>query len=315
MIVNQIQAAYLDNNLKQMIIADHEAGLDDHARAYFKKQAVKLLKATNMKTAELTTRIDGFQHQFSHYAQKWGQLYLDNNIFLDIILVGIEFIDKDNQYFAMLELNNKQSIMRMVNYDTHGKDISFAQCTGLLPKISETVAQAFIICQETGKVMIKERKITQQGNEHNFISDLLLECFQAKMSIKDSLHKLEQVIENTVEKEDVLLEAKASASSYLSKCQQESQNITIEDYCEAISSGDKDLEAKLLDEAKEMDIPSEISLPKTGAGIKKKQKIKTDLGFEITIPVDTLMQRDCVRITTNENGSLSIELLDIGKII
>ncbi len=315
MIVNQIQAAYLDNNLKQMIIADHEAGLDDHARAYFKKQAGKLLKATNMKTADITNKIEGFQQQFRYYAQKWGQLYLDNNIFLDIILIAMEFIDKDNRYFGMMELSNKQSIMRMINYDTQGKDISFAQCTGLLPKSSEAIEQAFVICIESGKVMIKEKKITQLGNEHDFISDLLLGCSNPQMSIKDSLQKLEQVIENTVDEDDVRLEAKASASNYLSKCQQESQIITIADYCEAISSGDKELEAKLLDEAKEMAIPQELSLPKTGASIKKKQKIKTDLGFEITIPVDTLMVRDCVRITTNENGSLSIELLDIGKLI
>ncbi|MCI5774753.1 MAG: hypothetical protein MR210_09340 [Erysipelotrichaceae bacterium] len=315
MIVNQIQAAILDHNLKQMILADHEAGLDDHARAYFKKQATKLLRSTNMKTAKLANQIDGFQHQFNHYAQKWGQLYLDNNIFLDIILVAVEFVDKDNQYFAMMELSNKQSIMRMINYDANGKDISFTQCTGLLPKASEAIEQAFIICKENSEVMVKEKTISQMGNEHNFITELLLECSMPQMSIKDSLHKLEMVIENTVAKEDELIEAKASASNYLTKCQQEAQIVTIEDYCEAISSGDKELEAKLLDEAKEMEIPKELSLPKKGATIKKKQKIKTDLGFEISIPIDTLMQRDCVKITTNENGSLSIELVDIGKII
>lgn len=315
MIVNQIQAAYLDNNLKQMILADHEAGLDDHARAYFKKQAVKLLKATNMKTAKVQNKLEGFQHQFRYYAQKWGQLYLDNNIFLDVILVAMEFIDQDKQYFAMMELSHKQSIMRMINYDAHGKDISFAQCTGLLPKTSEAIEQAFVICKEDQQVLVKERKISLLGTDRDFISELLLECSKPQMSLKDSLQKLEQVIENTVDEDDARLEAKASASSYLNKCQQDSQIITIADYCEAISSGDKELEAKLLDEAKEMAIPPELSLPKTGAAIKKKQKIKTDLGFEITIPVETLMARDCVRITTNENGSLSIELLDIGKLI
>ena len=48
--------------------------------------------------------------------------------------------------------------------------------------------------------------------------------------------------------------------------------------------------------------------------VGKQHKIKTDTGIELSFPVEYMNDREFIEISTNENGTLRIELKNISKI-
>ena len=47
----------------------------------------------------------------------------------------------------------------------------------------------------------------------------------------------------------------------------------------------------------------------------RTHKIKTDIGIEISIPIDYFQNKDYVEFFNNPDGTLSIELKNIGKLM
>ena len=47
----------------------------------------------------------------------------------------------------------------------------------------------------------------------------------------------------------------------------------------------------------------------------RTHKLKTDIGIEITIPIDYFQNQDYVEFINNPNGTLSISLKNIGKLV
>ena len=47
----------------------------------------------------------------------------------------------------------------------------------------------------------------------------------------------------------------------------------------------------------------------------KSHKIKTDTGIEITVPSDFFNNPDYIEFVSNDNGTISINIKNVGKII
>lgn len=66
----------------------------------------------------------------------------------------------------------------------------------------------------------------------------------------------------------------------------------------------------------ELNIPKEVTINRSLAiRAAKTQKIKTDTGIEISFPAEYFENQDYFKIINNPDGTLSIEIKNIGKII
>ena len=62
--------------------------------------------------------------------------------------------------------------------------------------------------------------------------------------------------------------------------------------------------------SQEIQLDKELTVKKN-----KVHKIKTDTGIEITVPIDYFKNKDYIEFINNYDGTLSINLKNIGKLI
>lgn len=86
--------------------------------------------------------------------------------------------------------------------------------------------------------------------------------------------------------------------------------------CEEVFRDNEVMKKTFRQKAAEADIPAKIEVenPKVVKSIRS-HKIKTDTGIEIKIPTEYLENNRYVEFTNHADGTISIQLKNIGKIV
>ena len=76
------------------------------------------------------------------------------------------------------------------------------------------------------------------------------------------------------------------------------------------------MQAELEEKLEKYNMVNEVVQPKIEATIKKfqKQRLTTDTGIEITIPMEEYGDPDKVEFITNDDGTISVLIKNIGRL-
>ena len=93
-------------------------------------------------------------------------------------------------------------------------------------------------------------------------------------------------------------------------------DISPTDLCQQIFSDSEEMQDEFLSLVQEEQIPDEIKIEKSFAiKASKSHRIKTDTGIEVIFPAEYFENHEFIEFVNNPNGTISIQLKNIGKIV
>ncbi len=223
----------------------------------------------------------------------------------------VEYEQDNRLFFAMLKCGNKEGFIREISET--GNEI--IQNFTLLPNGSQAMDEFFIIDIENKSVFFKEVKKYFDGRETLLISEDVLGCTSLP-STKQSLKDIDEIVmQASRECESNPLTQTLKMKQFLKSCVQSDQKVDVKDLVEVVYPKEEKFQSTLQNLIEERALPETIQLQKKAPIAMRKHKIKTDSGIEISVPLELLEAQDVVQINNNSDGSVSISLQHIGKLI
>ena len=144
------------------------------------------------------------------------------------------------------------------------------------------------------------------------LSDLSIRLFEPKGEYDgEKMHFLEERIFQVTTNPS----SKDTVKELLAKNAEVSDTLEARHIIEQVFSTNPIQREAAMKELAEEDLLEPLPVSRTYATkVGKQHKIKTDTGIELSFPVEYMNDREFIEISTNENGTLRIELKNISKI-
>jgi hypothetical protein len=232
----------------------------------------------------------------------------------DLICARIDLDGKE--YFAFIKLNFKTSYVHLIETEEESISNKIVRHVSTLPQKTQSADEGFVLDWMDEKVLVKDKLVTIDGKKTKYISNVFLggsESLTPKKAV-DVMTKTAEKIMNKYQSEGLVHQAKVrnaihelidengslDPAQIASACFDSHEERTA--YQEAIS------EKGLMDTAWEI---AETHKKK----LKRTQKIKTASGVEIILPYEYAAKDDNLEISTKPDGSVEIQLKNLGELI
>ena len=226
-------------------------------------------------------------------------------------------INADSERFvAILKCDNKVGFTHQVIRDNDGVRNDIINHYAIMPTITQKIDEYALIDLSSADIKFSNKKRSIDGQENYIFADNILEC-SSGISPKETISSVNTIAGKVAENHgQSSVKAVSKAKNYVR------DNTEISDYLnpielgEEISAGSQIMQQEYAEEVKRAGMADNIKIDKSFAlKAGKSHKIRTDTGIEITIPVDYFQNTDFIEFVNNPDGTLSIELKNIGKLI
>jgi hypothetical protein len=175
--------------------------------------------------------------------------------------------------------------------------------------------KAFLVELSDYALHCVESKVEIEAEKVNFFADIILESTTSP-SYKEAVSSLAKITEEISDKYDLdQMEVVPKMKSIIKENIEQQTPIEIEEVAELLFAekplARDDFREELRKQGVEKPIEVEYVKP---ARSDKVQKIKTDKGIEIIIPVDYMNSREFVEFKNQPDGTISIQLKNITRI-
>ena len=148
------------------------------------------------------------------------------------------------------------------------------------------------------------------------LPEILLQC-TSTISGKEAIKTVSQIAAEVAEKHGansaVIL---SKAKNYLLENAETSTSFSPTELGQEVFAGSQAMQQEFESQIIEAQLPKDVKVEKTLAvKTAKNHKIKTDTGIEITFPAEYFENHDFIEFINNPNGTISIEVKNIGRIL
>lgn len=232
---------------------------------------------------------------------------------LDLIIC--DFDVDDSQSIGILECVNKIGFTHYVEKG-HGKiKNDIINHYAILPSLSQKLEECAFINTSSAGIKFMDKKRSIEGQDTFIIPDVLLEC-SSSISPKDTIKLVNSITRKVAEEHgqsSVL--AVSKAKNYIIENTEVSECLEPRALVKEVFAS-KVMQEEFINEVKSAGVPETVRIEKDFAlKANRNHKIKTDTGIEISVPVDYFQNKNYIEFINNPNGSISIEIKNIGKII
>lgn len=325
--INKAILHVLDENTKMYFCSDDELEMNDFVDFYITTHLEKLLIRSDIRkghffgTNELSDSIspyrsEGFVEATKKIAAKWFDLYISSGIVENNNLLCIEYTQNDILYFAILEFKNKEAYIRNVGNSEDGLKNEIMIHHSVLPSVAQSPEQAFVMNTSTKKLLLKEKKQFIHANDSFIITEHLMHI-NTKLSLKESFNAVDKIVKEFTKQTDTnLIQNMMKTKHVIKDTSIRLGKFEPKEVIEEVFEDAHVLEDDIIDKIRDKKLSDVVEVEDiSNPVVKKKHKIKTDMGIEITIPVDFVEAKDFLNIINNADGTISIELNHVGKIV
>ena len=148
------------------------------------------------------------------------------------------------------------------------------------------------------------------------LPDRLLQCTSC-ISGRDAVKMVNKIAAQVAEDHGgSSVEALSKAKNYLADHAETSDSLSPKELGAVVFSDNKEMQNQFEQEIQEAQLPDQVPVQQDFARrTGKTHKIKTDTGIEITFPSEYIDNSDYIQFINNPDGTLSIELKNIAKIV
>ncbi len=234
-------------------------------------------------------------------------------------LFVVQFEVNTIRNIALLKMNFKESYTHTTMSDEQGNVNSIMKYRSILPTQTQGLSEAAIVNLDDFTVKVIEKKYNVNGAKENYFSKIFLKC-STKLSQKAKLSIVEKAVESVQKEyfnESEQFEEKMKAKSVIHSELTQQGSVSIPEIAAKIFEDKVELKEKFKEKIEKYKIPEEELIePRNEATTKKfgKQNLVTDTGIEIKIPMEQYNSTDNIEFITNEDGTISVLIKNIGHI-
>lgn len=319
----------LDSSVGMPVLSDCAIDLGSDLCDFLKAHIEKFTESDEVKycqfseTSEVMEWIrecspDNFVETSKRLAESLYQIMNSNIAILPADLAVVVFSDSGKDYLGILKMNYKTSythITRTTEEGTNSNEIILQRA--LLPNQGQKLSEACIVSLENGEITLMEKKYEVNGEKRLYFSEMFLQC-HAPLSQKSRLDIVTKAVEQVNKKYygDDDAERKMEIKNVIYKELEETGSLRVEEVKEKVFKDSPEMQEELVEKLEKYNLVNEVVEPKSEQTIKKfqKQHLTTDSGIEITIPMEEYGNPDKVEFITNEDGTISVLIKNIGRL-
>lgn len=318
----------LDSSMGIPVLSDCTIDLGSDLSDFLKAHIEKLSESDDVKYCQFADDSEIKEllksctpENFVETSQKLcDELYGIMNSNIDIPAADVAvivFSCGQEDYLGFLKMNYKTSYTHMTKEEDGKNRNHIILQRALLPGQSQKLSEAFIINLANGELLVTEKKYEVNGEKRFYFSELFL-CCRAPLSQKSKLDIVTRAVEQVNKKYygDEDAERKMAIKNVICKELEEEGSFHVGTIKEKIFPASPEMQEDLDEKLEKYNMTYEVVAPKNEQTIKKfqKQKLTTDTGIEITIPMEEYRNPDHVEFITNEDGTISVLIKNIGQI-
>lgn len=277
--------------------------------AYFKEGSIMKNLLEHYKTQlisfeELSEKIA--KHLFDQ-KMKYG-VYEGSDLIISIVVM------EGRRYLLLLDNGYQKGITHhlMQTEQVHNEIIPYK--TLLSANLTNKDRAALIELSDVS-IHCVENKIEIETEKVNFLAELVLQC-ATEVSYQEAVKTITKTVEDMKEKYDIQeVNLVPKMKSIIKDTVEQQANIDIAEVADILFADKPLIKADFKEKVKEQGVEKPINVeylkPRKS---EKVQKIKTDNGIEIIIPVDYMDSKEYVEFITQSDGTISIQLKNIAHI-
>lgn len=329
-IINNAVLHILDFNSNAMVFSDLPLEIHNEAvETFIIKHLEKSINNTGAFESQFSAHSE-MQKTFTNYAAgdidfisfstafaKQIQAALSESDKTGLIdVLAVDFSLDNEKYFGALLCENKVGFTHQVIQTNEGLRNEIINHYAILPNISQKIDTFALVNLSTLAIQYADKKYLINGEDTYLLRDAVLKI-DTGVSQKETFKLVNEV---TKKVSDEYGGNSAQAVSKVKKIIRD--NSETSEYINPLDIGAEIFEeSELMQEKYKQEMiaakaPESVKVKNNFVErIAKKHKIKTDTGVEISIPIDYFEDRDFIEFINNANGTLSIEIKNIGKIV
>lgn len=221
-----------------------------------------------------------------------------------------------SRFIAILKCNNRVGfIHQVVKTDDKIKN-EIINHHAILPNPSQKIDEYAFIEVDSLNVQFFDKKCLINGQDTYVLPEKILEC-SSSVSPNSTIKLVKSITRKIAENHgESSVAAISKAKNYMVEHMETSEFLDPVELGQNVFRSSPIMQAEYLEEVKKSGIAEAVKVDREFCIKKgKNHKIKTDTGIEISFPVDYFENKDYMEFVNNPDGTLSIELKNIGKII
>lgn len=222
----------------------------------------------------------------------------------------------DSNYLAIVKLNYKEGYTHSVDYSGEQVTNKIMLHRVMLSAESASNNEGVLVNLDNKSLRILEKSYLIDGDRKNYFSEIFLQC-GTEISKKESIKVMNDVAKEITKKyfdEDFKKIAEVKKSIY--EDIEESGSLKLENVARKAFGDIEEVQKEYIEEVKKAGVRPRIEF--SGEEPEKKYnkyKIKTDSGIELSLPMEIYKEKEAVEFINNPDGTVSILIRNVGKII
>ena len=328
-LLNKVILHILDFNSGVMVFSEQELERTDTVEIFLQKHVEKSFTNQDVKQGRFYEN-STFQQKLANYlneavdfvyfSKQIAELLYDSITKAEELasadLLVADLTIEDERYIAVLKCNNRMGFIHQVVQDGEVVKNDIINHYAILPGLAQKLDEYAFIDTSSFAVRFVDKKRLVNGEEAYILPEKVLFCTsnispQRTMKLVNTIAK--KVAENhgesavaAVTKAKTLMVEHTESSEYLDPVQVGRE----------VFRSSPLMQQEYLEEVHKAGISEAVRIDREFCAKKGRQhKIKTDTGIEISFPVDYFENKEYMEFINNPDGTISIALKNIGKII
>lgn len=319
----------LDSMVGVPVLSDRPIDMGSNLCDFFKAHIEKFTESDDVKRCQFAEGSEVMQMIQGCNAENFVEtskrlctkLYGIMNANIDIPAADVAvvvFASEGTDYFGFLKLNYKNSYTHATRTTEEGGNLNdIILQKAILPSLGQKLTEAFLVNLTNGEIILTEKKYEINGEKKLYFSEMFLEC-HAPMSQKTKLDIVTRAVDQVNKKYygDDDTQRKLEIKKAIYEELEEKGSLAVEEVKEKVFKDSPEMQADLEEKLERYNMAKEVVEPKSEATVRKfqKQRLTTDTGIEITIPMEEYGDPDKVEFITNGDGTISVLIKNIGRL-
>jgi hypothetical protein len=320
----------LDTSLHMPVLSVREHPEDEEIEDYIEKHILKALKDDNLKTAsfqdgynrvrELCTSMVYNEEEFIASSHEIAGILFDimqKNIDIptgDLVCCLFEL--DGVAHLGILKFNYRPSYIHYVQASQEGNVNSIIKQKTALPVETQKLDECAIISLRDLGIKLLEKKYDVNGEKEFYFSNIFLNC-SSEVSDKQKVKLFKKATEDFNKKyfdddHNVSAELKRAAAESIER----NDAIDIVGVAETVFSQNPEIKTAYIEHVEKSGLKDRTISANDGVIEKNfsKQKLKTDTGIEISIPVGYYKDAGKIEFINNPDGTISILIKNVVRL-
>jgi hypothetical protein len=321
----------LDASISLPVLSDTVVDPDGEIYEFVEKHVSKVLDDSNVKKAQFDGEVNhvrdlcmGVAADEACFPQAGREMA---NMIFDIMLKNVDIVSGDllccaliinnERYIALLKLNYKTGFTHHVSQMEGGTANTIIKHKTLLPAEGQKPDEAILINLESGELKLLEKAYEINGVKEFYLSKYFLNC-SSELSDNQKLKIIDKVTKKINKKYyDEDFDKVAKLKNVVSQSIEDNNEVHVEKIAQEMFDTNLAVRDEYIQEIQKAGLTEEsIQIPEKIVEKKfKTHRIKTDTGIEINFPLSYYDNSDMIEFSNNPDGSISIIIKNISRII